>query len=661
MPAKKKPSTKKRKPAASAKKKPKVTTKSAAKKPAKAKSKKKSEKKASATAIAAATEEAVAPPVATDAPRVVRTLDGAHPDAEDLPRLGDATHTLAGAVRLLKEIGVLLQLDGANPFKVRAFENGARTIEALHGDIGTLIESGELEKTAGVGPALLESLTEYAADGTMWRHTELRAKFPPTLFDVLDVPGLGPKKVKTLYEELNIASLDNLEQAIADDRLSGLKGFGAKTTDNLARNIEFLKLAASRYLIHEAEHGAAQIAALLEALPGVIEFSLAGSMLRHKETVHDIDFVCAAEPDDTPAVMNAFTGIESAWKVIAHGATKSSIALDNGLQVDLRVVTPVQYPFALMHFTGSKEHNIAMRGRAIAQGLKLSEYGLFDADGNSPALPDEAAIYGALGLPFIPPELREDYGELAAAEAGALPTLFEEADLRGVFHVHTVRSDGSQTLEQVADDAIARGYEYVGISDHSQTAMYARGLRPDAVREQWADIDALSAKLDGKLRLFKGIESDILTDGSLDYPDDILAGFDFVVASVHSGFKRDEAAMTARIVRAVENPYTTILGHPTGRLLLMREGYPLDIEAVLQACAMHGVTVEINADPHRLDLDWRHVKRAKELGVKIAINPDAHHVRGFDNTRFGVGIARKGWLEARDVLNTRPVDTVLAK
>lgn len=557
---------------------------------------------------------------------------------------------------ILEEIGTFLELKGENPFKVKAFTGAARTIETLDGDLAELYASGGLTGIKGVGPATREVITQLLTTGRSEVHEELKSSFPPGLIEMLEIPGLGPKKIKAIHEGLGLTSVGELEYACLENRLATLPGFGAKTQEKILKGIALRKAFRGRHLYVDALPVAERIQSELERHPDVIRVALAGSMRRRMETVKDLDFVASSEQPER--VMASFVALPDVSEVIAHGPSKSSIRFENGLQVDLRVVSDAQFPFTLHHFTGSKDHNEAMRSRAKTLGFKINEYGLFRGDELVPCA-DEAEFFRALGLDFIPPELREGLDEIALAERHALPKLVEESEIQGVFHAHTTYSDGAATLERMALEAQKLGYRYLGISDHSQAAAYAHGLSPDRIREQHAEIDALNARLDG-MTVLKGIEADILADGSLDYDEETLASFDFVIASVHSRFGMDQAQMTERLVKAIRHPRVTMLGHMTGRLLLAREPYELDLERVFQEAAAHGVIIELNANPHRLDIDWRHLRRALALGVQISINPDAHSVDGLKDTRIGVGIARKGGATGAQVFNTRSLDEVLA-
>ena len=551
----------------------------------------------------------------------------------------------------LEEVGTLLELQGENAFKCQAYHNAARTIEQLEVPLGEVVAAGQLGTIRGIGERLREQVTTLYHTGQLPLLDELRRKTPPGLLQMLRIQGLGPKKVKALYDQLGIDDLDKLAQACAAGQVATLKGFGEKTQQKILEGITFLGQMGQRVRIDQALALAQSLLDGIRSAPGVVRVELCGSLRRRKETIKDIDILVSAE--DAGPVMDRFVGLPGVEQVIGRGETKSSVTVAGGgvvMNADLRVVSDEQFPFALNYFTGSKEHNVALRQRSIDRGLKLNEYALA-GHGKSVRCKDEADLYRALGLDFVEPEMREHTGEIEAAEAHALPDLVTADDIRGVFHCHTNWSDGANTLEEMALAAKALGLQYLGLGDHSQSLTVANGLTPARVRQQQEQIDALNAKLKG-IKLFKGIECDILADGRLDYDDDVLATFDYVVASVHSHFKQTREEMTARIVKAVSHPRVTMLGHATGRLLLRRDAYQVDLEAVLRAAAEHGTMVEINAHPQRLDLDWVHCKRAKALGIKLVINPDAHHTDQIGLYRYGVDVARRGWLEKKDVFNT---------
>jgi DNA polymerase (family 10) len=554
---------------------------------------------------------------------------------------------------VLAEIGILLELQGENAFRCNAYHNAARTIEQLDEDLATVVREGRLASIPGIGETLREKITTLVTTGKLPFYDDLRKKTPPGLFDILRIQGLGPKRVKTLYDQLKIDTLDKLAEACEEGRVASLKGFGEKTQQKILEGIQFLRQMGQRVRIDQALPLALHLLDDLRQAPGIIRMELCGSLRRRRETIKDIDILISS--DEPGPIMERFVSLPGVAQVIAHGETKSSVIVQGVgrvlMNADLRTVRDEQFPFALHYFTGSKEHNIAMRQRAQRRGLKLNEYELAGPDQSIPCR-DEADLFRALDLVYIPPELRENTGEMDAAVDGELPNLIEADDIQGVFHCHTTYSDGGNSVEEMARAAKALGLKYLGLADHSQSLTVANGLSPQRVRQQQAEINAVNQRLKG-IKILKGTECDILADGSLDFDDDVLATFDYVVASVHSHFKQPREAMTARIIKAIRNPYVTMLGHATGRLLLKREGYPVDLEAVLQAAAETGTMVEINAQPSRLDIDWIHCKRAKALGVKLVINPDAHSTEELALYRYGVDVARRGWLEKGDVFNTK--------
>lgn len=554
----------------------------------------------------------------------------------------------------LEEIAMLMELSGENPFKTRSYENAAKAIEAMEDDLAAVVRDRRLREIKGVGGALEEKIAELVTTGRLEYLEQLRAQFPPTLMELFGIPGLGPKRIKQLWQEAGVDSLDTLEAACQRGDLAKLKGFTAKLQGKILEGIAFARQHQNEHLYNEASAVAEELLEYLREDPRVMQSSVAGSLRRHKEVIKDVDLVVSsAHPVE---VMGRFVRAPRVMKVTGHGETKSSIVVEPGIAVDLRVVTDQEFPFALAHFTGSKEHNVVMRQRAKERGLKLNEYGLFREDGQSLPCTSEEAIFRALDLPYIVPEMREDLGEFDLKQS---PKLVDIRDLRGLIHCHTTWSDGVDSLDTMAQRAQACGYEYILITDHSQTAAYAGGLKPADVAQQHVEIDALNARLKN-FRVLKGIESDIRLDGSLDYEENVLRSFDLIVASVHQKLDMQEDEATERLIRAIENPYTNILGHPTGRLLLQRPGYPIHVEKVLDACLANGVAVEINANCKRLDLDWRHVRKGKDKGVKFSIGPDAHRVEGIDFVRFGVGIARKGWLEPHDLINHMTAEELLA-
>jgi DNA polymerase (family 10) len=558
-------------------------------------------------------------------------------------------------IQVLNECGTLLELLGENPFRCQAYHNAARAIEQVEQDLGQLVDSGRLAEVRGIGETLRDKITALVTTGRLEFHEQLRFKVPAGLVDMLRIPGLGPKKIKQLWEKLQVDSVPKLRAACQDGRVAELRGFGEKTAQKILAGIQYVATVSDRVRIDEALAIATQLLDAVRDHPKVIRAAICGSLRRRKETIRDIDILVSSK--DPKPLMQRFVTLPGVREVLARGETKSSVIVEPGIQADLRVVNDAQFPFALHYFTGSKEHNIRMRARAQDYGLKLNEYELAGDKRSVPGR-DEADIFAALDLDYIAPELREDTGEIEAAARHDLPQLVELHELRGTFHCHTTWSDGAASVEEMASAAAKLGLKYLGIADHSQTAAYAGGLGIDRVREQFAEIDALNRTLKG-FRILKGIESDILHDGQLDYPDDVLAEFDYVVASVHSSFNMPRDEMTARIIRAVSHPRCTMLGHATGRLLLRRDGYHADWDAIIEACAKHKTMIEINAHPERLDLDWQHCKRAKGKGVMLVINPDAHTTTGISDIRFGVDVARRGWLTADDVFNTRTADAAI--
>jgi DNA polymerase (family 10) len=551
---------------------------------------------------------------------------------------------------VLDEIAELLELLGENPFKVRAYRNGARAVRGLDADLARLVSEGGLAGVPGLGETMIERITELLETGGSPFLEGLRRRVPAGLVELLRIPGLGPRRVQEIHDLLGVKTVGELEYACHENRLAGLPGFGARMQQKVLAGIAQAKRHGGRFLLDVAWSEGARLAAALEGSRAVKRLALAGSLRRRCETVGDLDVVVStAQP---AAVMKRFTGLPFVAEVLSSGGTRSSVRLESGLQVDLRAVSDAEFPFTLAYFTGSKEHNVVLRARAQKLGYKLNEYGLFDRRGRGVRCADEATLHRALGLTYIPPELREDRGEIAAAARGSLPALVEERDLRGVLHCHSTWSDGANTIREMARAARQAGFGYLGMSDHSQEARYAHGMTAGEIRRQHAEIDRLQGGL-RDLVLLKGIEADILPDGSLDVPDALLDAFDFVIGSVHSRFGMTRTQMTRRIVKAVRNPRLDLLGHPTGRLLLSREPYAMDLEAVLAAAVEAGVAVEINANPHRLDLDWRMLHGFARAGGMVSINPDAHRAEGILDVRYGVGIARKGGLTAAQVLNTR--------
>jgi DNA polymerase (family 10) len=566
---------------------------------------------------------------------------------------------------ILEEIAVLLELKGENPFKANAYTNAARLLNNFEGDLAQLVAEDRLGELPGIGEALCQKITELVKTGRLEYYETLRASVPEGLLTLLDIPALGPKKIKVLHEKLEITNLTELEAACQGHRVRELAGFGVKSEEKILAGIAQTRNYSA--LFHYAEVWA-KAEELREALRGheaVIQLSVAGSLRRGREVIKDIDLVASStEPEQ---VMEYFISLEGVKQVTNQGPTKSSVILESGISADLRVVNDKEFPCALHHFTGSKEHNVAMRQRAIAQGKKLSEWGLFEigsgkkkaADDEGKLIPcrTEEELFAALGLQYIPPELRENLGEIEAAEKGEIPRLVEWTQLRGTFHCHTNWSDGKNTLAEMVGEARELGLEYLGIADHSKSSYQANGLNEERLGEQIELISKLNAQVDG-FHVFSGSEVDILKDGRLDFPDDVLARLDYVVASVHNAMNQDENEMTARVIRAMENEYVTMLGHATGRLLLQREPSKIHLDKIIDCAARTGTWIELNCSTWRMDMDWRWWHRARDKGVKCAINPDAHRLSQFATLRHGVTMARKGWLRREDVINTMSLEAI---
>jgi DNA polymerase (family X) len=567
---------------------------------------------------------------------------------------------------VLEKVATLLELKDENPFKVRAYTNAARAIETFGGNVSNFQDEEAVAKIPGIGKSIALKIKELAATGSLKYLEELSAEFAPGILELFSLPGLGAKKIKALHDKLGISSIEQLQRACEQGRVAELPGFGETTQqklcDAIAKRAEHTGWFQFGQVAAEAETLRSDLAAHSEAL----QVDIAGSYRRRKDIVHDLDFLVATKKPE--AIMSFFVSHPLVESIIARGPTKSSVRLRSGVQCDLRVVTSAEYPFALAYFTGNKEHNIELRSRALQRGWTLNEYRLapVPADPKAkkkkpvkkiPNVRDEADLYRAVDLDFIPPELRENWGEFEAAEKHSLPKLIDKENLRGTFHSHTTYSDGHNSLEEMAEAAQALGLEYLGIADHSRSSIQAHGIDETKLASQIAEIGRLNKKL-SSFRVFAGVECDILRDGSLDLPDEILSQLDYVIISVHSVFNLTEAEMTARVIRAMENPFVTMLAHPTGRLLLKREPYQIDILAILDAAARNGTWIELNAAPKRLDLDWRWWPRAKEKGVKCVINPDAHRTERLQDLWFGIGIARKGWLTKEDVVNCLPVGEI---
>jgi DNA polymerase (family 10) len=565
-------------------------------------------------------------------------------------------------IALLEAVARLLELKGENPFKIRAYTNAARALETFSGNFQITVAEGKLGELDGLGDAITKKISEYVQTGRLEYFEKLQAEFPESIFELFEITGLGGKKVKALYEQLGIKTIAELEVAGRDGRIAELPGFGAKTAANLIQAIERRRKHSGRFLLSDAKIWSDELLEHFKGHPDVSQISEGGSFRRGRETIGDLDILIATK--QPLRMIEHFLSHDAIERVLAQGETKASVLLKHGIQADLRVVANLEFPFALCYFTGSKEHNVALRGRALQNGWTLNEYRLAPEPSfkkipkSIPEIRTEADLYRALGLAYIPPELRENQGEIEAAEEGELPRLVELQNLRGTFHNHTTQSDGHNTLQEMADAAHELGLEYLGISDHSKSSFQAHGLDEKQLLEQVEQIRELNKGFEDDFQVFCGVECDILRDGRLDFPDEILAQLDYVVASVHASFTLSEKEMTNRIIRAIENRYVTMLGHPSGRLLLAREPYQLDLVEIIKAAAQTETIIELNSNPRRLDLDWRFWKLAKAHGVRCAINPDAHSVRGLHDLWFGIQIARKGWLTREDVVNCLPLNEV---
>ncbi len=566
-------------------------------------------------------------------------------------------------VSLLEEIGTLMRLAGENDFRSIAFDRAARTIESLDDDINKYIDDHTLTDLKGIGKSIANDVYEYAETGSVPVLEKLRDQVPDALIAWLGISGMGPKKIYKIHKALDITELSELKEKCRDGSVASLAGMGEKTAEKILKSIAWMEEFSARCHIDEATAVAELFLEKMKNADGVKEISVAGSLRRALETIGDIDLLIAADGKDAASLMERFTGLDGVMEVLGQGETKSSVRTDEGRQVDLRIVSPAHYPAALMYFTGSKEHNVAMRSLARGKNMQLNEYGLFHqtddkkADFDRP-LPTQSEnyIYRHLGLGFIPPELREDYGEFDLAADGKVPELVELSDMRGILHVHSTWSDGKKSIREMAEACIERGYEYLGLTDHSQSAAYAGGLSIERVKQQWEEIDALNREYADKgidFTIIKGIESDILADGRLDYPDDLLAEFDLVIGSVHSGLDHPPEKMLNRLMEAAAHPQVHVVGHPTGRLLLRRDGNKADLNRLIEHASKHKTAIEINANPRRLDLDWRYGRKARECGLMSAVCPDAHDIKGLDHMRYGIGIARKSGFTAGHILNAK--------
>ena len=567
-------------------------------------------------------------------------------------------------IEVLERIGTMLEIKGENPFKIRAYFSGARTLQTMEEDLGEVIGEGRLGEIPGIGKALTEKVETLYTTGELEFYDKLVASVPSGLMDLLEVPGLGGKKIKALHVQLGVDSIDSLTKACKEGKVAELKGFGAKTQEKILSGIKNREAYAARHLWWDARAVVERILPALQALPDVERAEAAGSFRRGMETVGDLDFIVASS--NPVPIMEWFVGMEGITEVTAHGETKSSIRLEGGMQADLRVVPTEQFYFALHHFTGSKDHNVRMRQKALSMGLSLSEWGLRPEEEKNATrktgpvcASSEEDVFKALGLSYVPPALREGMGEVEAAEKDELPKLLNFEDLQGCFHNHTTASDGRNSLREMAGEADKRGWGYLGISDHSKSSFQANGLDEERLLKQVHAIQAINDSGEFRVRLFSGSEVDILSEGRLDFEDSVLESLDYVVASVHNGLTQDEATMTTRLIRAIEHPQVTMLGHLSGRLLLRREASKMNVQKIIDAALANGKILELNANPMRLDMDWRYWRKAADRGLLCCINPDAHALHHFDFQYAGVLAARKGWLQREQVFNTRTLPEVL--
>ncbi len=560
-------------------------------------------------------------------------------------------------VTILNQIALILEIKGENAFKIRAYKNGSEIIENYGDDIIQITKDGKLGELKGIGKALASKIEEIVETGKLTYLDELKLEFPDTFFDLFEISNLGPKKIKKLYDNLKIDSIDKLEASCKNNEISKISGFGKKSVEAILESISFRKSNSKFFRTGDIAPIAESILEFLRQLPQTSQAEIAGSYRRGKEIVHDIDFIVATKlPVE---IINEFTKMPEVAQVISKGKTKSSVRLNNGLQCDLRAVKNSEFPFALNYFTGSKAHNVKMRSLAIKNGYSLNEYALNSkTKTNEDVINDESDLYKALGLSFIHPALREDQGEVEAAKDASLPNLIQIENLKGTFHNHPTASDGKNSLSEMAEAATDLGLQYLGISDHSKSSVQANGLSDEELLQQVKEIKDFNDRNNNELTIFSGVECDILKDGSLDYNESVLSQLDYCIASVHSSFSLTENEMTKRVIKAIESPHVTMIGHLTGRLLLLRKPYDINVSKIIDACAKNNTIIEINANPRRLDMDWRWWKKAKDKGVKCSINPDAHKIEHFQYLHFGVKIAQKGWLESSDVVNCLPIDEI---
>jgi len=561
--------------------------------------------------------------------------------------------------RIFEQIARILRIKGENPFKIRAYEKIALVLENLPIDIETIYSQGGLNNIPGVGEGIAKKIEEFLTTGKLEYYEKLKETIPSGVIELLDISEVGPKTAKLLYEQLGVDNIEKLEKAVRQHQIKDLLGMGEKSETNILRGIELYKRRKERVLLGTALPLAEEIVKNLSRLDETDKISFAGSLRRKKETIGDIDILVTSQKPEK--VMKTFTSLPQVSEILAEGPTKSSVITKDDIHVDVRVVDPISFGAALQYFTGSKAHNIRLRELAVKRGLKINEYGVFDqkTEGRITGK-EEEEVYRILDLPFIPPELREDRGEIEAAQENKLPQLIEYPQIKGDLHLHTKWSDGAHTIRQMAEAAKKKGYKYIAITDHSQSLKFAGGLTEERLREQVEEIQKLNQELDD-FTVLTGIEVDIKSDGSLDFSDEILSKLDVVVAAIHSGFKQESKIITERIIKAMQNRFVSIIAHPTGRLIGYRESYQVDINEMIKVASETGTILEINAHPERLDLNDVYCRMAKDKGVQLAIETDAHSIDGLEFMNLGVDVARRGWLEEKDIINTLPLDKLLKR
>lgn len=561
--------------------------------------------------------------------------------------------------RIFEQVVRILKIKGENPFKIRAYEKIALVLENLPIDIETIYHQGGLSNIPGVGTGIAKKIEEFLTTGKLEYYEKLKETIPAGVIELLDISEVGPKTAKLLYEQLEVDNIEKLEKAVRQHQIKDLPGMGEKTETNILRGIELYKRRKERFLLGLALPLAEEIVENLSHLKETNKISFAGSLRRKKETIGDIDILVTSQKPET--IMKTFTSLPQVREILAEGPTKSSVITKDDIHVDVRVVEPISFGAALQYFTGSKAHNIKLRELAIKRSLKINEYGIFDVKTDRRIAGErEEEIYQILNLPFVPPELREDRGEIEVAQENKLPQLIEYTQIKGDLHLHTKWSDGAHTIKQMAEVAKKRGYKYIAITDHSQSLKFAGGLTEERLREQVEEIQKINQELDD-FTILSGIEVDIKSDGSLDFSDEILSKLDVVIAAIHSGFKQETKIITERIIKAMQNKFVNIIAHPTGRLIGFRESYQVDINEMIKVALETGTILEINAYPERLDLNDVYCRMAKDKGVQLAIETDAHSADGLATMDLGVAVARRGWLEEKDIVNTLPLDKLLKR